>query len=127
MTENPKYVGFIAAACHEVNRQWCALHNDFSQPEWHDAPDWQKSSAIEGVLGVAKGNGPRESHEGWLAHKEAEGWVYGDVKDPEAKTHPCMVPYDDLPAEQHFKDDLFVSTARLMLKGVGAWTGEHVG
>jgi hypothetical protein len=33
--------------------------------------------------------------------------VYGEVKDAEKKTHPCIVPYKDLPPEQQAKDHLF--------------------
>ena len=45
----------------------------------------------------------------------ADGWVYGIVKDPESKTHPCLVPYQDLPAEQRIKDSLFGLTVRGVL------------
>jgi hypothetical protein len=44
-----------------------------------------------------------------MAEKVAAGWVYGEVKDPDAKppTHPCIVPFEELPPEQQFKDVLF--------------------
>jgi hypothetical protein len=47
-----------------------------------------------------------------MAHKIAEGWVYGAVKDPEAKTHPCIMPFDDLPPEQRAKDYIFRGVVR---------------
>ena len=50
---------------------------------------------------------PSASHESWLAVKEADGWKYGEVKDPENKEHPCFVPYEQLPEEQKAKDHLF--------------------
>ena len=31
--------------------------------------------------------GPQVSHESWMAQKIAEGWVYGQTKDPEAKIY----------------------------------------
>ena len=99
----------IAYACHEVNRAYCAAIGDNSQPAWDDAPQWQKDSAIAGVKAVIsnpKGT-PEDSHKGWLAQKEADGWVYGPVKDPATKQHPCMVPYDQLPVEQRAKDHIF--------------------
>lgn len=107
-----------ARAAHEINRAWCLAHGDLSQVGWDEAPEWQRSSAISGVRGVLAGAGPRESHANWLAEKEASGWVYGPVKDAEKKTHPCMVPYDELPPHQRAKDALFVSTVRAF---VGAW------
>jgi len=112
-----------ARAAHEANRAWCLAHGDTSQPAWDDAPEWQTSSARKGVLGVIAGNGPRESHEGWLAEKRETGWTYGPVKDPEAKTHPCFVPYDDLPPEQHAKDGIFVAVVRAVLNAFDAVGG----
>lgn len=53
--------------------------------------------------------GPSASHDNWMAEKVVAGWVYGEVKDPDASppTHPCLVPFGDLPPEQQFKDVLF--------------------
>ena len=99
-----------ARAAHEVNRAYCLALGDASQPPWESAPDWQRKSALVGVRGVLDGNGPAESHASWLAEKEATGWKYGPVKDPEKKEHPCFMPYADLPPEQKRKDRLFVTT-----------------
>ena len=46
--------------------------------------------------------------------KQAHGWKYGPEKDPQAKTHPCIVPYDKLPDEQRDKSRLFVAIVRSM-------------
>ncbi len=99
----------VAAIAHEANRILCRVHGDHSQPEWEDAPDWQYESALDGVqFHLDNPNaGPEASHENWMAVKKATGWTYGEVKDPEAKTHPCMVPFDQLPLDQQAKDHLF--------------------
>lgn len=98
----------IAALCHEVNRAYCASIGDHSHPAWVVAPDWQKDSIVNGVRFHMENEAtPAMSHESWLRQKMAEGWVYGEVKDPVAKTHPCVVPYDQLPQEQRSKDYLF--------------------
>lgn len=102
----------LAQAAHEINRVWCLSMGDSSQPHWEDAPEWQRLSCLDGVKGVLKGNGPRESHENWLRLKEVEGWKYGPIKDPSNKEHPCFVPYEELPEAQKAKDDLFVWTVR---------------
>lgn len=110
----------IASTAHEVNRVWCQYLGDDSQPVWDDAPEWQKDSAISGVkhLMANPDATPEQSHENWLKDKEADGWVHGPTKDPEAKTHPCMVPYADLPSEQRVKDAFFHATVRNLLKRV---------
>lgn len=99
----------VAQVAHEINRAYCASMGDESQVAWADAPDWQKASALAGVdMHMANPDAtPEQSHESWLAQKTAEGWSYGKVKDVAAKTHPCFLPYADLPAEQRAKDYLF--------------------
>jgi RyR domain len=109
----PPAVLAAARAAHEVNRTYCRLLGDVSQVAWEDAPEWQRRSAIKGALGVLfEGNGPRESHASWLAEKQREGWVYGAEKDAVQKTHPCMVPYDELPPSQMAKDAIFTAVVR---------------
>jgi len=101
----------IAVICHEANRAFCQFVGDNSQPTWAVAPDWQRESAIAGVrFHMANPYaGDSASHDAWMEHKLAEGWVYGKVKDPEASppTHPCLVAFEELPPEQQFKDKLF--------------------
>ncbi len=101
----------IAKVAHEVNRAYCAAFGDHSQPTWDVAPQWQRDSAIAGVMfHLANPDaGPAASHESWLREKEADGWKYGPVKDPAKKEHPCYVPYNELPVEQKAKDYLFTA------------------
>ena len=106
----------IAAVSHEANRAYCRALGDHSQPSWPEAPDWQRESAIAGVTFHLANPGaePSASHDQWLLHKERDGWVYGEVKDPERKQHPCMVPFDQLPPEQQAKDRLFSAVVRAL-------------
>jgi len=99
----------IARVAHEVNKAFCQSIGDNSQPNWGNAPEWQKTSAIKGVIFHLNNPnaGPSHSHDEWLKEKTATGWKYGLVKDPELKTHPCIVPYELLPTEQKSKDYLF--------------------
>lgn len=99
----------IAAVCHEANRALCWSNGDFSQPEWGDAPKWQRDSAVNGVNFrlVNPCSPPSASHDSWLKEKKETGWKYGPVKDADKKEHPCFVPYDKLPKEQKAKDALF--------------------
>lgn len=107
-----------ARAAHEVNRAYCLALGDTSQMAWDEAPEWQRSSVLNGVRGALNGNTPEQSHEGWLSEKRASGWTYGPTKDPAAKTHPCMVPYGDLTREQQMKDHLFLATVLAMAEAL---------
>ena len=108
----------IAAVAHEVNRAYCHSIGDDSQPAWNDAPDWQQKSAIAGVEYHLENPSasPEDSHISWLKVKEADGWKYGPVKDPEKKEHPCYVPYKELPKEQQAKDYLFSAVVKKGIK-----------
>lgn len=118
----------IAKICHEANRAWCELNGDTSQPRWEEAPVWQRESAIAGVAFVRANPDAGESaqHESWMKMKVAEGWIYGPEKDVEAKTHPCLVPFEDLPHEQQFKDKLFRSIVLASLRPPLAPSSNHL-
>ena len=107
----------IAKCCHEANRAYCKALGDDSQLPWEEAPEWQKASCIQGVaFSVTNPEaGPDEGHKSWLAEKKAEGWVYGKEKDEEKKTHPCIVPFHRLPAEQQAKDYIFQAIVRSLV------------
>jgi hypothetical protein len=99
----------IARVCHEANRAYCLALGDKSQKPWEKAPEWQRASAIEGVkFHIANPGAPASaSHENWMKQKAADGWIFGEAKDEEKKTHPCMVAFDKLPVEQQAKDHIF--------------------
>ena len=109
-----------ARAAHEANRAYCIALGDTSQMPWEEAPANIQESVREGVRGVLAGNGPRESHASFLAVKERDGWTYGEKKDLAAKTHPCMVPYDQLPPEQRKKNRIFVTLVAEIAIALGA-------
>jgi hypothetical protein len=100
----------IAQVCHEANRAYCQTIGDNSQPDWNNAPEWQKQSAISGVHFHLNNPdaGPEGSHRNWMMEKAVAGWKFGAVKDPSKKEHPCMVAYDLLSPEQRAKDAVFV-------------------
>lgn len=103
-----EFIETLAKICHEANKAYCESMGDTSQQPWDKAPDWQKESARNGVrFHLASHREPFESHESWMREKKASGWTHGPVKDETKKTHPCMVPYKDLPLEQRMKDFLF--------------------
>lgn len=98
----------IAKVCHSANKTIADFNNE-EMASWEDAEQWQRDSAVEGVKKVIENPSitPEELHQEWMEFKEKDGWSYGEVKDVEAKTHPCMVPYHELPDHQRLKDHMF--------------------
>lgn len=113
----------IAQVAHEVNRAYCQAIGDDSQPTWATAPQWQRESAMAGVRLHTDdpSAGPEASHECWMENKLADGWKYGPTKDPDAKQHPCLVPFADLPLEQQVKDHLFRAVVHALTELVRDW------
>ena len=116
-SDNEYRFDHIARVCHEANKALCEAFGDNSQLPWADAPQWQRDSAIKGVMFINENRDAPVSatHDSWSAEKVRDGWVYGEKKDPVAKTHPCLVPFDGLPPEQQAKDYIFGAIARAML------------
>lgn len=106
----------IARVCHEANLGLCEATGDFSQLPWEQAPLWQRESATKGVwYAIAHPAAPDSAqHDAWSADKVADGWTYGETKDDKAKTHPCLVPFDQLPPHQRTKDTLFRAVVRAL-------------
>ena len=56
-------------------------------------------------------------HEVWSANRISQGWTYGNYRDDRLKTHPCLIPYEDLPEEEKEYDrNTSIGTLKLILK-----------
>lgn len=107
----------IARVVHEANRAVQIEQADPTipvSPPWDETDPETRQSAVEGVVGVQRGNTPEESHVGWMQFKLDNGWTLGPVKDEAKKEHPLLVPYDELPASQRVKDSLFVNIVQAL-------------
>jgi hypothetical protein len=114
----------IALIAHAVNAAYSLSLGDTSHKPWDEAPESQKESSIAGVeyLLANPEAGPEACHESWMAKKLEEGWTLGEVKDEDAKTHPCLIPFEELPEEQQAKDYIF----HAVVHAVAGLKGEYV-
>lgn len=56
-------------------------------------------------------------HDVWAVGRISEGWTYGEVKDPAAKTTPLLIPYGDLPeSEKEYDRNTAFETLKLIIK-----------
>lgn len=109
------YLIGIAKAAHYANVLVCDVLNDGMEPlPWEATTEAHKNSLINGVAMVLSTPNPtpEQNHENWLKVKRSEGWIYGEKKNEETKEHPCLVPYNQLPANQRVKDLMFISVVK---------------
>ena len=56
-------------------------------------------------------------HEGWAQSRIEQGWTLCDKRDDILKTHPCLVPYQELPEqEKDYDRDTVLGTLKMVLK-----------
>ena len=109
----------IARVAHAANIEMQAIGgDDMPSVPWLYEPRSVRASALKGVERVRNGMTPQENHEHWCRYKTAQGWTRGE-KDPEKMTHPCLVPWDELPERERMKALLFHAVV-LALSGSGS-------
>ncbi|MBI1339607.1 hypothetical protein GC169_05260 [bacterium] len=98
----------IARVMHEAVRAWQMANGQEAAPPWSRAPAWMKTASREAVVWrLAHRKAPASAqHDQWADEKLANGWRYGKVKDGKKKTHPLLIPYEDLPEVERQKDTL---------------------
>lgn len=56
-------------------------------------------------------------HEVWAETRFKQGWTYGEQRNDEKKTHPCLIPYEELPEEEKEYDrNTSIGTLKLIMK-----------
>lgn len=78
----------------------------------------QFEKVIERQMGPERSSNAEQLHEDWVKAYEKMGWVYGPVRDTEKKTHPDMVPYNELGHLERDKDAVFVALCEIARKWV---------
>lgn len=104
----------IAQVARAVNTAYMSLSDEDKKP-WNEVSEQTKNSLYFGIQQQLRyGYTAQQQHEAWCESKRAEGWVYGAVKDVEAKTHPLLVDFSDLTEEHRTKDALFIAVVQSM-------------
>jgi hypothetical protein len=107
----------IARVIHAANRELQIVQGDPKpSPPWDEAPDYQIRENVASVVEALANpdRTPEQNHQGWYERLVADGWTHGDVKDAEAKTHPDLVPFGQLPEHEQQKDRLFLAIVRAL-------------
>lgn len=98
----------LAKIYHENIRMLQEINSEKVSPPWEDTPDWMIEGTFDSInFHLANpAASASASHENWMGEKIRTGWRFGPVKDPDKKTHPLLIPFSELPAEQQMKDIL---------------------
>jgi hypothetical protein len=107
---NEARIKTLSKMVHESNKALCEELGDKSQKPWNEAPGYNHMSAMAGIQAVLDNPEitPSQIHDVWMIQKQADGWVHGKTKDRDKKTHPSIVPYEQLSSTEQYKDYLVI-------------------
>lgn len=89
------------------------MKTDKYRPQPIDTTDIKLPAELEQLIEQMSKN----VHEVWAATRISQGWTYGEQRNDELKTHPCLVPYEELPEEEKEYDrNTSTGTLKLILK-----------
>ena len=59
----------------------------------------------------------RNIHEVWAQSRMSQGWRYGEKRNDDLKTHPSLIPYEQLSEqEKQYDRDTALSTLKFIVK-----------
>lgn len=86
--------------------------NDY-KPRQVDVSDVELPDSLNELLEKIAEN----VHEVWSSERINDGWVYGPERNDRMKTHPCLIPYDELDEiEKDYDRNTAVNTLKLIIK-----------
>lgn len=93
----------LAKLCTAANRGF-----DLIDEVWNMQQHFQRISSFKSVTFrlLNPNSNPSEQHNNWMTRMISDGWSKG-IKDESRKTHPNLVPYEELPRIQEVKDRVF--------------------
>ncbi len=108
----------ISVVMHETVRAFQKANGQTPAPPWRQAPKWMRTATRDAILfRIENPDAPSSAqHDQWMRDKTRDGWIYGIIKDADAKTHPLMVPYDELPDVERRKDALVIAVINAMIE-----------
>ena len=89
------------------------MYKKMYKPQPIDTSDVKLPMELEELIEAMSKN----VHEVWAETRISQGWTYGTQRNDELKTHPCLIPYEDLPeSEKEFDRNTSTGTLKLITK-----------
>ncbi|AFN39421.1 hypothetical protein [Aeromonas phage AS-yj] len=101
----------IARTAHDAIRRFNLILGD-TDTLWKEEPEKVKRVWTKHVTYIIDhpDSDARTVHELWRNYKEGEGWIFGEDKSRDEKTHPCLTSYDELHEIEKMKYYIFIET-----------------
>lgn len=90
---------------------------DLPVPPWLAVDNEKRAQVVAGVKFHAENPNATaaDSHEHWRKYMEARGYQYGDEKNVKEKTHPAMIPFNQLPPDLQLRHKLFTGMCKVLI------------
>lgn len=97
---SPEELEFIASVAHSVQK---GIDHAFGLPELHPwglmGEEYKARLCLSVRSILIHDKSAKSLHDAWMNRLMKEGWKLGEIKDNEKKTHPLLIPFDELPIE----------------------------
>lgn len=103
-----RYLGWI---CFQMGAN-LPLHDI---PEDYSISEERLNGLIEGTIWALNHPEatPEDNHESWISSKKSQGYSYGEEINVEKKTHPSLVPFNELSKTEQNKDSMDLLMVKL--------------
>ena len=108
----------IARGVHEAIRAYQEALGEEPTPPWAES-GWMQDSTRDAVEFALDNPTPGAQHEAWASAKHRAGWWYGPEKDANRKTHPSLVPFDQLAEAEQRKDAIVIAVVQGLASVLG--------
>lgn len=89
------------------------MTNNNYTPQPIDTSDVELPKELEALVEQMSKN----VHEVWAETRIKQGWTHGPERNDELKTHPCLIPYEELSEEEKEYDrNTSIGTLKLIMK-----------
>ena len=89
------------------------MHKKMYKTQTIDTSDVKLPMELEELIEAMSKN----VHEVWAETRISQGWTYGKQRNDELRTHPCLIPYENLPeSEKEFDRNTSIGTLKLITK-----------
>lgn len=105
----------LARIIHETHRAYCYTLGDKTPLPWDSTPE-DIQNTIRRMIAIVVEDPSMDAekfHRSWMEDKLKAGWTHGFTRDAVRKTHPRLLPFDQLEESERKKDEAFVTLVRL--------------